>query len=136
MPYLTIFASDKIRMHANGQTADGLGIAVVPFLVLPLDATDAELLEAVQECLRHAGQELPHQPWTADDMAAYYAKLGVASRLALGRGLDVLQEDGRYVLTPIDGKGLFGEPVEADDAGLMAGIRQGLGLAEAEAEAG
>jgi hypothetical protein len=128
MPYITLFASDKIRMHANGQTPDGLGIALEPFLTLPLDAADEALLEAVQACLRHSGRELPHQAWTAGDTAAYYAKLGVASRQALGRGLDVLPEDGRYTLTPIDAKGLFGEPDEVDEAELAGGIRRGLGL--------
>jgi hypothetical protein len=128
MPYLTIFASDKIRMHANGQTADGLGIATEPFLTLPLEVADAALLEAVQECFKHSGQELPHEAWAAGDTAAYYAKLGVASRQALGRGLDVLQENGRYLLTPIDAKGLFGEPAEVDEAGLLGGIRKGLVL--------
>jgi hypothetical protein len=128
MPYITLFASDKIRMHANGQTPDGLGIAMEPFLTIPLDATDDALLEAVQACFRHAGQELPHQPWAAGDTAAYYDKLGVESRQALGRGLDVLQEGSRYTLTPIDAKGQFGKATEVDEPGLLRGIRLGLDL--------
>ena len=108
MKNITLFVSDKIRMHPNEITVDGLSIAVEPFLILPLDASDQELQEAITECLQQAKTEVPHRPWQAEETKAYYEKLSVQSQKDLGRGLDVMLEEEAYTLTPIDTKGAFG----------------------------
>ena len=125
MQNLAIYASDRIRMHANYYNEYGLGRSTKPYLILPVDATDEALREAIDECLNADTSEAPEDKTTEE----YYATLGVRSQKDLGRGLDVVREDdGRYVLSPIDRKGLFGEPVEVADGELVRTVRGLLGL--------
>ncbi|MCB9265034.1 MAG: hypothetical protein H6558_08420 [Lewinellaceae bacterium] len=125
---ISLFASDKIRMHPNDTTVDGLGIATEPFLILPLDATDEELEKAIRECLEKSRNGVPHHPWRKEETAAYYQLLGVRSHKDLGKGADVTLENGRYTVTPVDKRGLFGEPVVVGEEELLKTVQECLGL--------
>ena len=133
MKNISLFASDKIRMHPNDTTVDGLGIATEPFLILPLDVSGEDLEKAIRLCLEHSRTDVPHRPWRKEETAAYYKQLGVSAHRDLGRGADVALENGRYTITPVDKRGLFGEPVEAEEDGLVEMVREFLGLLPAEA---
>jgi len=128
MGNVTIYVSDRVRMHPNAYTDDGLGIAIEPFLSLPLDVSDKDLLEALTRCLNESRSGIPHRPWEPEETTAYYRKLGVKDQKALGKGLDVVLEETVYTLTPIDLQGRFGEPVETGEAELVDRIREELGL--------
>jgi hypothetical protein len=124
MKNLTIYASDKIRMHPNAITVDGLGIAVEPFLILPLDASDEKLGEAIRECLERSESDVPHRPWEEEGTEAYYENLGVKSRKDLGPGVDITWENGVFTVTPIDMKGMFGDPAEVEEGMLVETVRR------------
>ena len=128
MKNLTIFAADKIRLHANETTVDGLGIAIDPFFVLPLEASDEELEYALRQCLEASRTEAPHRPWQEAETSAYYRKLGVRSQRELGRGLDLTRKADRYILTPIEAGGRFGEPLSVMAEELLEAVRECLGL--------
>ncbi len=128
MKNISLFASDKIRMHPNDTTVDGLGIATMPYLILSLDASDEELERAIQECLEKSRNGIPHHPWRKEETVAYYKQLGVRSHRDLGRGADVKLEDGRYTVTPVDKGGMFGEPVVVAEKELLKTVQECLGL--------
>ena len=133
MKNISLFASDKIRMHPNDTTVDGLGIAAEPYLILPLDASDEELEKAIRQCLESSKSNAPHRPWRKEETAAYYKHLGVRSHRDLGRGADVRLENGQHTVTPVDKQGLFGEPLEVLEDKLLETVRKCLGLLPAEA---
>lgn len=133
MKNITLFASNKIRLHSNEITVDGLGIAIEPFIVLPLNVSDEELINALRRCLEASRANVPHRPWQQEETAAYYKKLGVRSHKDLGRGADVRLENGRYTITPIDKKGRFGEPLGAEEEELLVVVRKCLGMLPAQA---
>ena len=133
MKDISLFASDKIRLHPNDTTVDGLGIAAEPFLILPLDVSDVELEKAIQQCLELSKTNVPHRPWRKEETAAYYKQLGVRSHKDLGRGADLRLENDRYTVTPVDKRGLFGEPLEVLEDELLETVRKCLGLLPAEA---
>ncbi|MCB9053297.1 MAG: hypothetical protein H6556_28000 [Lewinellaceae bacterium] len=128
MKNISLFASDKIRMHPNDTTVDGLGIATEPFLILPLDVSDEELEKAIWECLEKSRSGIPHRPWRKEETAAYYQLLGVRSHKDLGKGADVTLENGRYTVTPVDKRGLFGELAIVSEEELLEMVRECLGL--------
>ncbi|MCB9298252.1 MAG: hypothetical protein H6559_34845 [Lewinellaceae bacterium] len=128
MKNISLFASDKIRMHPNDTTVDGLGIAAEPFLIFPLDASDEELEKAIRQCLESSKSNVPHRPWRKEETAAYYKHLGVRSHKDLGKGTDVTLENGRYTVTPVDKRGLFGEPVVVEEEELLKTVQECLGL--------
>ena len=128
MKNISLFASDKIRMHPNDTTVDGLGIAAEPFLIFPLDASDEELEKAIRQCLESSKSNVPHRPWRKEETAAYYKHLGVRSHKDLGKGTDVTLENGRYTVTPVDKRGLFGEPVVVGEEELLKTVQECLGL--------
>lgn len=88
MQTISIFASDRIRMHANNFTDDGLGIAGEPFIILPLGVSDEELDQAIRRCLAASTTGIPFRPWSQEETAAYYQKLGVKSQRGLGVGAE------------------------------------------------
>jgi len=133
MKNITLFASGKIRLHPNEITVDGLGIAVEPFIVLPLNVPDEELMKALRRCFEASRANVPHRPWQEEETAAYYKKLGVRSHKELGRGADVTLEGSRHTITPVDKRGLFGEPIEAAEEEMLETIRECLGLLPAKA---
>ena len=125
MQNLTIYASDQVRMHPNHYDDHGLGRSTKPYIVLSLDVTDEALREAIEECLNADTSQAPEDKTPEE----YYAILGVRSQRDLGQGLDVVREEnGRYIVSPIDRKGLFGEPVEVADGELVRTVRGLLGL--------
>ena len=128
MKNISLFASDKIRMHPNDTTVDGLGIASEPFLILPLDASDEELEKAIRQCLEKSRENVPHRPWRKEETAAYYKHLGVRSHKDLGQGANVTLDKSRYTITPVNKSGLFGEPMVIDKEGLLEKVRECLGL--------
>ena len=128
MKNISLFASDKIRMHPNDTTVDGLGIAAEPYLILPLDVSDEELEKAIRQCLEKSRADVPHRPWQKEETAAYYQLLGVRSHKDLGKGADVTLENGRYTVTPVDKRGLFGEPVVVGEEELLKTVQECLGL--------
>ncbi|MCB9050453.1 MAG: hypothetical protein H6556_13580 [Lewinellaceae bacterium] len=134
MKNISLFASDKIRMHPNDTTVDGLGIAAEPYLILPLDVSDEELEKAIRQCLEKSRADVPHRPWQKEETAAYYKQLGVRSHRDLGRGTDIKVENGRYTVTPVDKRGLFGEPVEVKEEELVKTIQECMGLLPAKTE--
>ena len=134
MKNISLFASDKIRMHPNDTTVDGLGIATEPFLTLPLDVPDEKLEKAIRQCLKSSKTDVAHRPWSKEETAAYYKKLGVRAHKDLGRGADVRLENGRYTVTPVDKRGLFGEPVEVKEEELVKTIQECMGLLPAKTE--
>ncbi len=134
MKNISLFASDKIRIHPNDTTIDGLGIATEPFLILPLDVSDEELEKAIQECLGKSRSGIPHRPWRKEETAAYYKHLGVRSHKGLGKGADVTLENGRYTVTPVDKSGMFGEPVVVGEKKLVETVRKCLGLLSVNTE--
>ena len=115
-------------MHPNDTTVDGLGIAAEPFLIFPLDASDEELEKAIRQCLESSKSNVPHRPWRKEETAAYYKHLGVRSHKDLGKGTDVTLENGRYTVTPVDKRGLFGEPVVVEEEELLKTVQECLGL--------
>ena len=133
MKNITLFASDKIRMHPNEITVDGLGIAIEPFFILPLEVSDEELEKAIRRCLEAPRMNVTNRPWQQEATSAYYKKLGVRSHKDLGRGADVALEGGRYAVTPVDKKGRFGEPVEVEEERLLEVVRECLGVLPAQA---
>ncbi|MCO6476819.1 MAG: hypothetical protein J5I94_09385 [Phaeodactylibacter sp.] len=133
MKNISLFASDKIRMHPNDTTVDGLGIATEPFLILPLDTSDEKLEKAIRECLEKSRNGIPHHPWRKEEAAAYYKQLGVRSHKDLGRGADVTLENGRYTVTLVDKRGLFGKPVVVEEEELLKTVQECLGLLPAKA---
>lgn len=132
MKNISLFASDKIRLHPNAITVDGLGIAIEPFFILPLDASDEELEKAMRLCLEKSQANVPHRPWRKEETAAYYKQLGVRSHKDLGRGANVTLENSRYTVTPVDKRGLFDDPVEVMVDGLLETVRECLGLMPAK----
>lgn len=132
MKNISLFASDKIRMHPNDTTVDGLGIATEPFLILPLDVSDEKLEKAIRQCLESSKSNVPHRPWSKEETAAYYKKLGVRSHRGLGRGADVTLENGRYTVAPVDKRGMFGEPVVVGEKDLLKTVQECLGLLPVE----
>ncbi len=128
MRSLSLFAANHLRLHPNAITTDGLGIATPPFLSLPLDVSEEELEEAVQQCLQASRSGVPHRPWTKEETKAYYQQLGVRSQKELGRGAQVEEKEGRYTVTTIKVGGLFEAPVEVEEAELLDTIRTCLGL--------
>ena len=119
-------------MHPNDTTVDGLGIAAEPFLIFPLDASDEELEKAIRQCLESSKSNVPHRPWRKEEAAAYYKQLGVRSHRDLGRGADVTLKDGRYTVTPVNKRGLFGEPVVVVEEELLKTVQECLGLLPVE----
>lgn len=108
MQSVSIFAGNRIRMHANNFTDDGLGIAGEPFIILSLDVSDEELDQAIRQCLAASKTGIPFRPWSKEETAAYYRHLGVKSQRALGAGAELRRENGRLTVTPANERGLFG----------------------------
>ena len=61
-------------------------------------------------------------------------KVKLRSHKDLGKGADVTLENGRYTVTPVDKRGLFGEPVEVKEEELVKTIQECMGLLPAKTE--
>lgn len=121
---LSVFTSDRIRMHPNAFTEDGItGLAIEPYLVLPLDASDQQLTTAMEECLANSRNDLTIEEWRRDDSKAFFKAMGVRSQKAMGPGAIVLVEDGVCTVRPISRKGVFGKAVETDEEGLLGVVK-------------
>lgn len=128
MKGINIFISDKIRMHPLEFTTDGLGMAGQPVLIFDLDIPDDVLLEAIQNTLQYSKTDVPHQPLTKEAEQSYYQAMDVRSKKDLGIGADIIFQNHKYTITPIDRKGLFGKSKEVSASLLLETVRECLGL--------
>lgn len=120
----SIFASDRIRLHANGFTSDGFRyIAIEPFLVLPLDATDQDLRQAMQQCLAQATSDVTEETFRQFDRKAYLKAMGVKSPKAMGQGAFISLENGVFLVSPINKKGRFGDAMAVGEEELVEVVR-------------
>ena len=55
-------------------------------------------------------------------------KVKLRSHKDLGKGALVTLENGRYTVTPVDKRGLFGEPVVVGEEELLKTVQECLGL--------
>lgn len=120
-------------MHPIEFTADGLGMATQPFLILDLDVSDEVLDHSIRETLQFSKTNIPYRSLTRKEEIAYFKAMGIKNYRELGKGLDVVLEDKFYKITPIDKKGMFGEPIKVTTTQLLQKVREYLGILPAKA---
>lgn len=119
-------------MHPLEFTADGLGMATQPFLILDLEVSDDILQQSIREAFQFSKKDVPYRPVTKEEEKAYLTAMKIKAPRELGRGVDVVLEDKCYNITPIDKKGMFGEPITVDATQLLYKIREYLEILPAK----
>ena len=134
MKGLSIFYNGKkIRMHPNAYTDHGYGKGIPPFRTLEAGLSDEAFGKNIQDMLDHSKSGLPFKMITDEEVKAYFKAFGVRSDRQLGVGVHITLEDSQYTVTPINKRGLFGEPEEVVEPSLLLhAVKNGLGLEEKE----
>ncbi len=137
MKGLSIFYNGKkLRMHPNAYTDQGAGMALPPFVTLDVPISDAAFHKNIQEVLAQSQSGVPFKMATEEEVKEYWKAFGVRSDRQMGIGVHITREEGRYTVTPIDKRGLFGDAEVVAPDGLLNMVKKLLGLPEGEAARG
>ena len=133
MKGLSIFYNGKkIRMHPNAYTDHGCGKGIPPFRTLEAGLSDEDFSKNIQDMLDHSKSGVPFKMITQEEVEAYFKAFGVRADRQMGIGVHITLEDGQYTVTPINERGLFGEPEVVAQSLLLHTAKNCLGLEERE----
>ncbi len=132
MKGISIFKNQNtIRLHPNIYTDNGFARAIPPFVSVEYSELEPGAFKIMILNLIDKSQSgAPFRMISKEEVEAYLKAFGVKSQAQMGAGVNIHVKEGIFEVIPANKRGLFGKPIETDEASFFEVVLELLGLKE------